>query len=386
VPWLCPDRRRFGIPRRGGCPTARASPKLLDVTGPSTTTRRNIADALWRLSKSTLDDAAFRQEAVAMLRRAVDFDAWCWALLDPVTRLPADALAENPVVSGKVGRFLRLVYQQGDAPNGVEPGTSVSAVYSLRHATGGDPSRSARWREVLGPGGYGDELVAGLVAGGLAWGHLSLYRDAGAASFSVDDRRFLAEVAPALADRLRRAARTLTPPGDMSGHDDPGTLLVGRDLSLLAATPAGLRWLDELKPAFPQVDGLLPPVVYALRARIGEGRQPSARAHVRSRGWWYVLTGSVPALARSIPAGTCVVTIRPASGAEAAELQMLAWGLSRREREVARSVMDGRGTEEIANRLVISEHTVRDHVRSMFDKLGVQSRRQLVAALAGLPK
>ena len=41
------------------------------------------------------------------------------------------------------------------------------------------------------------------------------------------------------------------------------------------------------------------------------------------------------------------------------------------------------GTEEIAQRLFISEHTVRSHVKNLLAKLGVSSRREALAKLAG---
>ena len=40
------------------------------------------------------------------------------------------------------------------------------------------------------------------------------------------------------------------------------------------------------------------------------------------------------------------------------------------------------GTDEIAKRLFISEHTVRSHVKSLLRKLGVSSRRDALEALA----
>ena len=41
----------------------------------------------------------------------------------------------------------------------------------------------------------------------------------------------------------------------------------------------------------------------------------------------------------------------------------------------------GDGTEDIARRLHISTHTVRDHLKSIFDKTGVGSRNALLALL-----
>ena len=62
---------------------------------------------------------------------------------------------------------------------------------------------------------------------------------------------------------------------------------------------------------------------------------------------------------------------------------MRAWGLTPREREVARLVIDGRSTEDIAAALFISAHTVRDHVKVIFSKVGVSRRQDLIAALTG---
>ena len=55
--------------------------------------------------------------------------------------------------------------------------------------------------------------------------------------------------------------------------------------------------------------------------------------------------------------------------------------LSARELEVLLLLDEHLGTEEIAHRLFISEHTVRSHVKSLLHKLGVSSRRQALEAL-----
>ena len=44
-------------------------------------------------------------------------------------------------------------------------------------------------------------------------------------------------------------------------------------------------------------------------------------------------------------------------------------------------VARGYGTAEIAAALHLSAHTVRDHVKTIFDKVGVSSRGELVAKL-----
>jgi DNA-binding NarL/FixJ family response regulator len=56
--------------------------------------------------------------------------------------------------------------------------------------------------------------------------------------------------------------------------------------------------------------------------------------------------------------------------------------LSTREEEVLRLVAEGLTNKEIAQRLILTENTVKTHVTSLFNKLGVDSRAQAVAVAA----
>ena len=52
--------------------------------------------------------------------------------------------------------------------------------------------------------------------------------------------------------------------------------------------------------------------------------------------------------------------------------------LSRREREVLSRLVEGQRVPTIAEQLFISPHTVRNHLKSMFRKLGVGSQAELI--------
>ena len=60
----------------------------------------------------------------------------------------------------------------------------------------------------------------------------------------------------------------------------------------------------------------------------------------------------------------------------------IATALSAREVEVLLLLDEHLGTDDIAKRLFISEHTVRSHVKSLLHKLNVSSRREALEALA----
>ena len=55
--------------------------------------------------------------------------------------------------------------------------------------------------------------------------------------------------------------------------------------------------------------------------------------------------------------------------------------LTTREREVARAVVEGHSDREIGERLFLSHHTVRQHVKQIYRKLGVDSRVALTRLL-----
>ncbi len=75
------------------------------------------------------------------------------------------------------------------------------------------------------------------------------------------------------------------------------------------------------------------------------------------------------------------VTIEPASGDQLLGLLLVAYGLTAREREICHEVIAGHSTADIASRLYISSNTVQDHLKSVFSKVGVRSRGELVARL-----
>jgi DNA-binding NarL/FixJ family response regulator len=74
--------------------------------------------------------------------------------------------------------------------------------------------------------------------------------------------------------------------------------------------------------------------------------------------------------------------VRSGNGRGSGVPDAIASALSAREVEVLLLLDDHLGTDEIAKRLFISEHTVRSHVKSLLRKLGVSSRREALEHLA----
>jgi hypothetical protein len=246
--------------------------------------RRRARCALARLARADLDNDSFRYEAAAILRQAVGFDWWCWPLADPGARLPTRYAGVDAPTDQDQRRFCRLVLETWDGGQHCgRGGSQPPAVTALSAATGGDLSRDLFWREILGPAGAGDVLDVMLATDGVCWGQLHLGRDSPGRWFGEDEAGFVGEVAPLIAVRLRDGLRA---PCAHDGPDpEPGTIIVDRDLSLVAATDSAWRWIDRLGLQRPSDAEPLPGFIYAAAApwlEVGPSLAAALRAAVRS--------------------------------------------------------------------------------------------------------
>jgi DNA-binding NarL/FixJ family response regulator len=151
-------------------------------------------------------------------------------------------------------------------------------------------------------------------------------------------------------------------------------------------TGAAEYWLTELAEAESSDKHALPQAVCSVvaalqaieRGTVAGDFTPKVRLRTRS-GHWLRLYASW--LRSTEGQEQITVIFELAQPAEIAPVIMQAYDLTKREGEVTQCVLRGWSTAEIAAILYISANTVQDHLKAIFEKVDVGSRRELAARI-----
>jgi DNA-binding CsgD family transcriptional regulator len=348
--------------------------------------KQRAGDKIARLAGNGLDLVSFWRESTEVLAGAVPhYWAPCWFTLDPASLLVTSHFDEG--IPELPPRWLIHEYYEDDVNKLADVARSERGIQTLHEVTGGDPTGSPRWHANMAPGwGPGDDRRPPHPGRG-GVGALGLYRAPGQPLFDDAELAFVRAVAPSLASGARRAL-LVGEAVDPEGPDAPGLVVLSHDGEVASATPGVERWLQAL-PDGDWDAGKLPSSVLAVAGRAlrtaehaDEPGQVAVSRVLSRAGTWVVLHGA------SLVAGGArrvAVIVEPAHPARIAPLLMSAYGLTEREQDVTRLVLQGNSTTEIAERLVVSAHTVQQHLKNVFDKTGVRSRRDLVGKVFFAP-
>ncbi len=343
--------------------------------------KERAAERIAALAGQGLDLPTFWHECSHVLASAVPhYMSPCWFTMDPASLLVTSHFdVEIPQLPPE---WMAHEYYEDDFNKMADVARSERGLSTLHEATGGDPGRSPGWKLFVEPFGAEQELLVALrTQAGEAWGMVGLYREPGRPEFDPDELDLMGELAPYLAAGARRGL-LVGEASEPEGPDAPGLVVMKDDWSVESLTPGVERWLAELPDGDWHARGKLPPSVLAVAGRaLRTAENPDAPgeislARVLSReGRWMVLHGAslVADGARRV-----AVIVEPAHPARVSPLLMAAYGLTEREQDVTRLVLRGDSTAQIAQGLCVSAHTVQQHLKKVFEKTGVRSRRDLV--------
>ena len=326
------------------------------------------ADRVGRLARAGLDHVTFLHEADQVLRAAVAYDVATWATVDPASLLLTSCIpvGDHPYEPEHRLRIFEMEYL------GVEPLTLRSLVRrdhpigTLRSEVD-DPDDTNRYRELLAPFGITDELVAALTIDGRCWGAVRAFRRGERSNrFTHDDLDSFASVSRTLAEGLRLAfLRAATE--EISGLDDPpGVVTLDAAGCIAACTSQARPWLDSLGE-----EGDTPAVLASLAARVSTHDEASAVV-VGTRG-----PVALHASRLKFDDDQVAIVVERPRPLELTPRILDAYDLTPRESQVTALVLRGNTTAQIARAMDVSSYTVQDHLKSIFAKVGVQTRGEL---------
>lgn len=341
--------------------------------------RERAQDRIADLARQGHDVVTFWNEVTEVIEPVVPhYGGPCWYTVDPASLLMTSHY--NPEMPVLPPEFLEFEYYGEDVHDLVSVARSDSGVSTLHEATGGDPSQSPRWRANMEMGGDQEMIVALRTRSGDPWASLGLYRETGQPLFSEEEIDFIRAAAPFLGEGARRGL-LVGEARDPERPDAPGLVVLSPGGELQSSTPGVERWVSDL-PGGDWDDGRLPTAVLSVAARAlraaesDDGRSEVAVARVLSTSGTWVVVHGTPLVGQG--PNRVAVIVEPAHPARITPLLMSAYGLTEREQEVTRLVLQGDSTIGIADRLTVSPHTVQEHLKRVFEKTGVRSRRDLV--------
>lgn len=338
--------------------------------------RARVRDA----ARSAPDSEAFRHEVLDAIHERVPFDASCLGGTDPHVLVPTSLTTWGYDDLRAYAMAAEVEYGDVEEPGSFESMVRDGVgVRTLRETSGGRARSSRRYGELMAPYGLRDELRMVFRGGdGLVWGVATLSRR-GAAEFSEGEEEVLGSVLGEVAAGLRAMLFRDAVARMVADTGGPAIAVVGADNDFELATPAALEFLERLgwgEPGKPV--HLAPAALVAARFRWSGQESLVLRTRTRDGEWLVIRAGRFDA---EDPPRRVAITLERAQPPELVSLMGAAYGLTRRECQVLLLSLRGATRDEMARTLFISPWTVQDHLKSIFAKAGVNSRRRLVARL-----
>nr|WP_223244356.1 helix-turn-helix transcriptional regulator [Streptomyces sp. CBMA156] len=325
------------------------------------------------MSASRLPAAELFRELHTLLVGPLGFDGGCWHGNDPVTGFPVSTVADG-LDPDRFEQAVQLELQGEDATTFTAIRTAGRLAQSVGRATDGRPERSVRYRELLHPCGYGDELRINFDLGGGRWASAAFMRERARGHYELPHLRLAERVAAPIGAALRGshlAALRSTQPV----HAPAVAILDG--YGRLRSTDAAARELIGRMAEPTAHTGGVPSGFLTVARHAARTGGPAQVRVCTPDGQWLALNAS-PLDGRR---GGVAVVASPVSPAQRLPLALLAHGLSPREQQVALHAVRGASTKDIAVLLHLTVPTVQQHVTAILHKTGTRTRRELVALL-----
>ncbi len=312
-------------------------------------------------------------EAIATaIMRVANYDAAAVMTTDPETHLPAGGIVHG-FEAGACVPFWDNELLDPDFNKFNDLSRSIDPVATLAEATDGDLRRSPRFTKLYEDNNASDELRVAFTSATTCLAIGAFVRCDGKtySPTEVNDvRNLLGPANNALRQALGRCCGS-------NATDAPVVIILGPKSSILSMTEGAEAILEDLR--VDNVDEAIPGTILIAASKARSSRS-SAKLTTRLRGrsgrWVRIHVSPMDGERENV-----AVTIDSARAGDLVPILLDSYGLTTREVDIVLALCQGFSTKEIAAECTISVHTVRDHLKAIFEKSGVNSRGELVAKL-----
>lgn len=333
------------------------------------------------LQVHALDDSyQFRKRVLKKLKTILPYEAYCFTTVDPHTLLSTGAITderiellhpdlfENEYLEQDVNRYTFLIEEK----------TYCNTLYE---GTRGELASSNRFSKILSPAKFHDELRAVLVYKERCYGFLTLFRTQEQGLFSVEEIAYMKRSIPSLAKGLKDSVYRSYQTSKMMNATsvETGIIILNQDFDIISTNQTGVNLLEWLYKQENIESNRLPRPIRAICSQVTSSFSTNdSKIVLHAFNHLFMSIKASPLLASSSQIALLIERIGPH---EMTRLLLELFNLTKREHELVEELLKGKSTKMIADRLYISSYTVQDHLKSIFNKTGVNSRRELVGKI-----
>ncbi|MGF9856780.1 helix-turn-helix transcriptional regulator [Priestia endophytica] len=334
---------------------------------------REIDTALHRLEKTCTTSWTYRQRVITLLRQELSFQAYCLSAVDPHALLSIGAVTEHNIESIH-HQIFKNEYLQQDVNHYARLFHEERRAAVLSEQKEEQLKKSYRYTSILKPAVFKDELRAVLVYKNQCFGYLTLFKKE--EHFQSEEKKLIENLSSSIGRGLQTFYHLFLEPVPLQ----PKMLLFSPDLKLISYTKTGIKMLDALRASESLEGDKLPKSIQALCYRTLGSEEGSAHTLLALQKYGF-LTLSSFLLIKDKEDFNIAINIAQASPTDILTINKKYYHLSKRESNILDYLIKGSSTKEIANDLFLSPYTVQDHLKSIFLKTGVSTRRELVFKL-----
>ncbi|MGN4127017.1 helix-turn-helix transcriptional regulator [Lysinibacillus sphaericus] len=329
--------------------------------------------------KENQSSFTYRQSMIEVLQQHVDFDAYCCTLTDCHTLFSVGAVTEHSV-DAIHHKIMSLEYDSTDINNYEYLVQSGQLIGRLSDATNNHLSQSLRFIEVLQPNGFSDEIRAALMFQGQCYGFLTLFKKANNTQPLFQDVE-LAQVTmliSVMGEALKAYHHLIIEERILYEDGEKGIIIFDKELSVISINAKASKMLSILRKNERLTQCQIPKPIQAICAKLLADKlntNTSLLVPIKDTGYIAIRASFVMTSSNE---QQLAIFLNEASSKEMLAFLITAYNLTSREKEVVFEVIKGIPTKEIAYNLAISNYTVQDHLKLIFQKVNVSNRNELV--------